>query len=309
MKWQNESHMNRLLETLQNGVYLNHTLPVDEMDAKAGDSAAVLLKYFMAERPSLFYLGNIMNIPVEHPPIEKIVLPFSPCIFEVALTYRDEDRNALAYHGGMEAKTSRHRAFIVADYIEGADGSAIDIHTLELKTNTLTANGRTVTFDSVDNWGEWGEIRKGQTGLETRFSHNLHPSQLEQHPNPSKLMDDVNGEGSNFVLAVVAALSLLSCKNVEVRNVYVPKELQNSRKQKGRLPFWTYKILALKNFAHDDKLPNGRTIGEQKHASPRLHWRRGHIRHHQSAGNIFVSPCVVGRGSLGVVEKDYRLVF
>jgi Protein of unknown function (DUF2786) len=43
------------------------------------------------------------------------------------------------------------------------------------------------------------------------------------------------------------------------------------------------------------------------HASPRLHWRRGHIRRLPSGECTQVRPCLVGHKSLGQIEKDYVL--
>lgn len=40
------------------------------------------------------------------------------------------------------------------------------------------------------------------------------------------------------------------------------------------------------------------------HASPRLHWRRGHIRHLPS-GITWVRPPLVGDGEHGTVINDY----
>lgn len=43
------------------------------------------------------------------------------------------------------------------------------------------------------------------------------------------------------------------------------------------------------------------------HASPRLHWRRGHIRTLQGGRKVQVRPCVVGDVSRGTVTHDYDI--
>lgn len=44
--------------------------------------------------------------------------------------------------------------------------------------------------------------------------------------------------------------------------------------------------------------------GQSTHASPRLHWRRGHFRRWKGEF-IPVAPCLVGCASNGIIQKDY----
>ena len=41
------------------------------------------------------------------------------------------------------------------------------------------------------------------------------------------------------------------------------------------------------------------------HASPRMHWRRGHFRHLSDDRIVPVAPCIVGSSDHGIVAKDY----
>lgn len=43
------------------------------------------------------------------------------------------------------------------------------------------------------------------------------------------------------------------------------------------------------------------------HASPRQHTRRGHYRHLATGKTVFVRDCLVGKRSLGIVDKEYRV--
>ena len=73
------------------------------------------------------------------------------------------------------------------------------------------------------------------------------------------------------------------------------------REAKGKVPFFTYKVLTLK--------PSKRSSGEGlggTHASPRVHLRRGHIRRLPDK-RIWVNGCVVGDKSKGMVVKDYAV--
>lgn len=53
-------------------------------------------------------------------------------------------------------------------------------------------------------------------------------------------------------------------------------------------------------------LSSGRDMASS-HASPRQHLRRGHIRRHPTAGNLWVNSCVVGDPSNGVINKSYAV--
>jgi hypothetical protein len=48
-------------------------------------------------------------------------------------------------------------------------------------------------------------------------------------------------------------------------------------------------------------------IGAGTHASPRLHWRRGHIRHLASGKKTWVRASLVGAAEGGVIVHDYRV--
>jgi hypothetical protein len=43
------------------------------------------------------------------------------------------------------------------------------------------------------------------------------------------------------------------------------------------------------------------------HASPRLHDRRGHLRHLSSGKNVWVKSCKVGSAELGTIFHDYKI--
>jgi len=97
---------------------------------------------------------------------------------------------------------------------------------------------------------------------------------------------------------------VLNCSNVNDNEIITPpKFLNKKRKKKGKVPFFEYRILTVKQSDNNDKKP---PIGGT-HASPRVHLRRGHIRHLPSGSTTFVQPCVVGDKKRGVIHKDYRV--
>lgn len=106
-----------------------------------------------------------------------------------------------------------------------------------------------------------------------------------------------SGYLSLHVLAFVAALS---CANVTTEVIPVSSALNKKRLAKGRLPFVEYKILQL----GQDRFNRKASLGT--HASPRQHFRRGHVRRLLDR-RIWVSQCLVGSPHQGFIVKDYKV--
>lgn len=94
-------------------------------------------------------------------------------------------------------------------------------------------------------------------------------------------------------------IEALSCRNVRAKKIEQPR-LRKAGLSKGR-EFFDYHVLTIDG-AHGES----QTLGGS-HASPRFHLRRGHIRRHPTAGNVWVNACTVGDRSIGSVAKDYRI--
>jgi hypothetical protein len=108
-----------------------------------------------------------------------------------------------------------------------------------------------------------------------------------------------------FVPYVMELIEALSCINVrtEIRSP-VDKSKNARRIKDGKLPIYETRILTVDTSAHhNEKL--GMTVTDR--ASVRQHLRRGHIRRHPTAGNIWVQSCVVGYSELGVINKSYEV--
>jgi len=96
---------------------------------------------------------------------------------------------------------------------------------------------------------------------------------------------------------------ILNCTNVD-SNVTLPDAALNKKRIKnGKLPLFEYRTLTIR---HRNPTTGGVEL-EGDRNSPRLHLRRGHIRRHPTAGNIWVRNCVVGDQSIGVIKKDYKV--
>lgn len=99
---------------------------------------------------------------------------------------------------------------------------------------------------------------------------------------------------------VLELIEALSCKNVT--SEYLPHK--HSAAKHAALGFDEYRVLTVRtNAAHatgDAKCTGG-------HASPREHLRRGHIRRHPTAGNIWINSMVVNAGVGGKIHKTYKM--
>jgi len=105
------------------------------------------------------------------------------------------------------------------------------------------------------------------------------------------------------VQTVVQACSVINCANVTTAEIHPPAALNKNRKEKGKQPFFSYKVLQLS----DDRREVQKGEGTNSHASPRMHLRRGHLRRLESKV-LWVRPSMVNAGSTsGVVLKDYAV--
>lgn len=103
------------------------------------------------------------------------------------------------------------------------------------------------------------------------------------------------------VEALLQLLTMLSMVNVGTTDIAPSAALNKKRMKHGKQPFYTYKVLTIVKHGQRQHADGG------THASPRLHWRRGHVRHYQSGKNAYVRPHMVGDASKGSVSKDYLL--
>jgi hypothetical protein len=116
------------------------------------------------------------------------------------------------------------------------------------------------------------------------------------------VIDEVN--------SLLCFLHALSCTNVLARESQDQKDLDKinrKRLQKGKRPFFTYKILEIvvPIERSSKQEPSG---DEKKRNPPRMHLRRGHIRRLPSGKRLWINACVVGNRSKGLIKKDYRVV-
>jgi hypothetical protein len=110
-------------------------------------------------------------------------------------------------------------------------------------------------------------------------------------------------ESRDEVIVIIQACSVINCANVTTYDVLAPTALNRKRTEKGKQPFFSYKILQLFD---DKKSSSSKGVGLQ-HSSPRMHLRRGHLRRLDNKV-VWVRPAMVGAESNhGVILKDYAV--
>lgn len=103
-------------------------------------------------------------------------------------------------------------------------------------------------------------------------------------------------------------LCALSCNNTEITDDLVkPSPLKQSmRKNKGKIPFYSFKVLTVKTQAAKKKAK--RTTTAANGTPKRNHLRRGHIRVYEDRNlKTWVNKCIVGDMNIGSVDKEYML--
>lgn len=145
-------------------------------------------------------------------------------------------------------------------------------------------------------------------GKSVQMIFNRKTLDLKMEVSSDQLTDEQKqGIANNYFSVVfglfVSFICALSCKNTKIEDSPIQQSsVKNSiRKSKGKLPFFTHKILTIDGVRSEKKSHNGGS-----HASPRVHLRRGHIRRLENK-NVWVNSCVVGDKSKGMVSKDYAV--
>lgn len=100
-------------------------------------------------------------------------------------------------------------------------------------------------------------------------------------------------------------LNVMNCNNVKTKLHNPPKELLKKRKLAGKTPLFSYHTLHIGEDTEtlDGSVPNGYSDRN----SPRIHYRRGHVRRLQSGQKTWVSQCIVGKANTGEIGKEYHV--
>lgn len=127
---------------------------------------------------------------------------------------------------------------------------------------------------------------------------------VSQLGSQTKALAQIFLDSSDEAKAVIQACCSINCTNVGLADIEASKKLNKKREEKGKQPFFSYKVLQLNEFK---KTKNRESLGGT-HSSPRTHLRRGHLREVEDK-LIWVRPAIVNPvSSKGIVEKDYRVL-
>lgn len=99
-----------------------------------------------------------------------------------------------------------------------------------------------------------------------------------------------------------ACIALLASTSVIVTDEIVSASANRKRIESGKVPLHSHRIVTIN---HTTTVMGIGTIGT--HASPRLHWRRGHVRRYRSGVERWIAPTLVGCAERGIVTHDYRV--
>ena len=149
------------------------------------------------------------------------------------------------------------------------------------------------TFHRLSEWLQGNQIlftdyRKDKTAVGPAVTISLpmyegamEPEQIE--PLSKDLADEIR--------VTLGLLAILSCSNTPVKEVEPPAKLNKKRVKSGKAPIPTYRTIHI-----SDHVSRGGREAIGSHASPRAHWRRGHIRNQKTAkGYIrkWIKPTIV----------------
>ena len=93
---------------------------------------------------------------------------------------------------------------------------------------------------------------------------------------------------------VMSLAMLLNTNGVNIERIGAPEKLNRARAKKGRTPIPAYNIVKIKPIQESTIENKGGT-----HTSPRIHYRRGHIRTLPSGAKTWVKAYIVSRNNGG----------
>ena len=124
-----------------------------------------------------------------------------------------------------------------------------------------------------------------------------------EHERPTRAARDCADEA----LAICHLMTALSLDKGRHTTLPAPERLNRKRAKKSKPPLFEYKVLDIVAdvMGSPKEATHERTRGS--HASPRMHNRRGHVRHLPSGQTTWVRNAIIGKPSRGRVIKDYAV--
>lgn len=138
------------------------------------------------------------------------------------------------------------------------------------------------------------------------FGSNLDTGAAQFHPlefaSSHKIADFNREQATQSTQRVLQALVCMETKHVRITDESASEKLNKVRERRGACPISGHKIVTIDTSSAIVEISDrGGT-----HASPRLHWRRGHVRHLTGGTKTKVKPCLVGDPAAARVSQEWR---
>jgi hypothetical protein len=263
---------------------------------------------------------------------EIFPMPFDSCLFEFGpsgIVQQSPGLNLLSPNDWLWVMAWRER-------IDSASGWAIYFrsfcHFEKMGAPLAMAGvGQIFTDDGFDDTGEHGYFRLVGIDAAAESGFNRGCDRYRSSPQLKRNLDSlgarlgisaetmslsINGIREEFVSwtsdmmdrafsNLLSVLGLMSTSaGVTIDTVLPTKKFVNAiRARKGRaLLEYEHKVVRIDPAL--TRIPGVVALGGS-HASPRMHWRRGHVRTLADGRKVQVKPCVVGDVARGTIAHDY----
>ena len=251
--------------------------------------------------PDAFNL--VWHTDIHSADFEGVRLPYESMIVEYVFDYEALGFDVLAVGEGRDDAPNR---FFILTEVDDSRFVLCSGFKLSPKTDpdlpvrwVLSPLCLYIPYTSLENLSSWMTHEEGgfRVDLSSEFCKVL-PS-MPIFRTPVAEMDDAALRRSTHDMfdefrMAVGLLAILSCNNAPVREIAPPEKLNRKRAKSGRRQIPTYRTLHVTS--HQER---SRTATCGTHASPRTHWRRGHIRNQPTAKGIvrkWIRPTIIGAG-------------
>jgi hypothetical protein len=223
---------------------------------------------------------------------DRLRLPFPEVVFQVG-PYEDEDDDGSYYQ--------KFWYVLLAWEEQGSIRGRMYYRTIEDRCNT---NRCTFTLPAGTTMMPW--VRTDSLKYCTPDRNPLHgPSSLhDERPDPKDPPNRVRGVAKSFfALHLLAAIGCLNAGGIVSEDRPAPAKLNAQRLKKGKPAIFSYKFVTVDPTLL--RMPGVRGTGT--HASPCLHWRRGHKRTVAPGKEVWINAVLVGDPDRGFIQHDYRV--
>lgn len=165
-------------------------------------------------------------------------------------------------------------------------------------------------FDSMNFWSppaSAGWCRREWHPRETKADLCVSPLGLVSYAHfatPDERTVRAVKDFSDEVICACHLLLALGMERTTSTTIEAPHKLNKKRKRNNKPPIYEYKVLDIvADIMESPRVTAGKPEG--KHASPRMHKRRGHIRRLSAERVTWVRNTIVGKPGAGEIRKDY----